>query len=289
MNFMETASFIKAANIKKATLLLCLPLLFVPVLSSAQSSGDQHPLLSSRFQVSAGAIFFNSDYKLSANGNKPGTEIDFDQALGVDDSDASALGAILWRFGEKWSLRMQGFRLNVDGKGVLDEDIQFGDYTFGQGSNIKAGLKTSVVRAFIGRTFSTGQNYEFGAGVGLHWMQLDAFISGEAFINDQSPSFRRESVRADLPLPNIGAWYAYAPTNRWLLTSRVDWFDASVGDYSGGLLDMAVGAQFQISDHFGISAQYGYFELDGKIKKSSWNGKAEISATGPQLFLTANW
>jgi hypothetical protein len=246
-------------------------------------------MLNAKFQISAGAFFGSGDYKLSADGNAPGTEIDFDKALGVDDSDSSPLAAILWRFGEKWSLRMQAFRLNIDGKRVLDHDIQFGDYTFGQGSNVKAGLKTSVVRAFLGRTFSTGQKYEFGAGVGLHWMQLDAFISGEAFISDQSPGFRRETVSADLPLPNIGAWYSYAPTHRWLLITRVDWFNASVGDYSGGLWDVGVGAQYQISKHFGIGAEYGFFELDGKIKDSNWNGKAEISTTGPQLFLTANW
>jgi opacity protein-like surface antigen len=69
----------------------------------------------------------------------------------------------------------------------------------------------------------------------------------------------------------------------------VDWFSASVGDYSGGLWDVAVGAQFQISDHFGVGAEYGYFDLDGKIKDTNWNGKAEISTTGPQLFFTANW
>lgn len=170
-NFMEAANLLTAATFKKMAAILCLPLLFVPALANAQSSGDQHPLLSSKFQVSAGAFFGKGDYMLSANGNAPGTEIDFNRALGVDDSDASPLGAILWRFGEKWSLRMQAFRLNVDGKHVLDHDIQFGDYTFGQGSNVNAGLKTSVVRAFIGRTFSTGRNYEFGAGVGLHWMQ----------------------------------------------------------------------------------------------------------------------
>lgn len=101
--------------------------------------------------------------------------------------------------------------------------------------------------AFFGRTFSTGQKYEFAA------------------------------------------WYLYAPTNRLLLTTRVDWFNASGGDYSGGLWDIGLGAQFQISDHFGIGAEYGFFELDGKIKDSSWNGKAEISSAGLQLFLTANW
>jgi putative cardiolipin synthase len=55
------------------------------------------------------------------------------------------------------------------------------------------------------------------------------------FVNDQSTGFRREPASADLPLPNVGASYWRSLSPRWLLTGRVDWFSASIGDYSGGL------------------------------------------------------
>jgi len=269
--------------------LLCLFLCSAPAMVVAQAPDDQHPLLTARFYAAAGGYFGSGDFEISADGSTQGSSIDFGRELDADDSSTSPLGAIAWRFGEKWSLRMQGFQLEVDGARVLDEDVQFGDYTFLQGSSVSAGLETSVLRAFLGRTFSTGTKHEFGAGVGLHWMQLDAFIAGEVFVNDQAPEFARESVDADLPLPNIGAWYWYAPNNRWLLTSRLDWFSASVGDYSGSLWDVGVGAQYQISKHFGVGAEYSFFDLDGDIDQSSWRGAAQISTTGPSLYLTANW
>lgn len=274
-------------RLNRSSFLLLLSLVFTS--AQAQTAGDQHPLLSSKFQIGVGVYLGSGDYRISADGSSPGAGIDFDRALGVDDSDASPLGSFHWRFGEKWSFRMQGFQLDVEGGRQLNEDVTFGDYTFEQGSHVDAGLKTSVIRAFLGRTFSTGHNHEFGAGVGLHWLELDAFVSGEAFINNQSPSFRKEAVSADLPLPNIGAWYSYAPSSRWLITTRLDWFSASVGDYSGGLWNAAVGAQFQFSKHFGFGAEYGFFELDGDIEDSQWNGSAVISTTGPLLFLTASW
>jgi hypothetical protein len=269
--------------------LLSLFLGSTPSLLLAQTADDQHPMLAAKFHAAAGGYFGSGDFVISADGSTPGAGIDFGRELDADDSSTSPLGAIAWRFGEKWSLRLQGFRLEVEGGRELDHDVQFGDVTFLEGTNVSAGLDTSVLRAFLGRTFSTGTKHEFGAGFGLHWMQLDAFIAGEVFVNDQSPEFARESVDADLPLPNIGAWYWYAPSNRWLITSRLDWFSASVGDYSGSLWDVGVGAQYQISKHFGVGAEYSFFDLSGDIDQSSWRGEVEISTTGPSLYLTANW
>jgi opacity protein-like surface antigen len=75
-------------------------------------------------------------------------------------------------------------------------------------------------------------------------------------------------VEADLPLPNIVAWYWYSPSTRWLITSRLDWFSASIDDYSGGLWNAGIGAQFQISDNIGLGAEFSYFAIDGDVDKS---------------------
>lgn len=271
------------------TVLVLLYCALVPAFAQAQGSGDQHPLLTSKYHLAAGAYFGSGDFEISADGSSPGTGIDFGRTLDADESDASPFGTFLWRFGDKWSLRMQAFELDVSGGRVLDHDVQFGDVTFKEGSRIDAGLDTTVIRAFMGRTFSTGTQHEFGAGVGLHWMQLDAFVSGEILVNDQTPAFSRESVSADLPLPNIGAWYWYAPTNRWLVTSRIDWLSASVGDYSGSLWNVGLGVQYQLSKHFGIGMEYEYFDLDGDIEDTNWKGSATISTNGPSIFVTASW
>ncbi len=246
-------------------------------------------MLTAKYHAAVGAYFGSGDFKISVDGTTEGTGIDFNRSLDADESSASPFGSLRWRFGEKWSLGMQAFQLEVSGGRVLQQDVQFGDVTFRQGSRVDAGLDTSVIRAFVGRTFSTGPQYEFGAGVGLHWMQLDAFLSGEIFVNDQSSGISRENVSADLPLPNIGAWYWYAPSNRWLFTSRLDWLSASVGDYSGSLWNVGLGVQYQMTKHFGIGAEYEYFDLDGDVDDSNWTGSANISTTGPSLFLTATW
>ncbi len=112
-------------------------------------------------------------------------------------------------------------------------------------------------------------------------------VSGEVFIeNGEFDGSAKAKVAANLPLPNIGAWYWYAPSSKWLLTSRVDWLSASIGDYSGGLWNAAVGVQYQFSNNFGIAAEYAYFELNGDIDKTHWHGSMKSTTFGQHyIFL----
>ena len=274
---------------KFATSILLVGML-APGIALAEEAFDTHPWFDANFLVNGGAFFSSQDYKLSAGGSLPGEDIDFDEVLGVDNSQTSFSGSVRWEFGEKWSFSAQTMFLEVSGKAELEEDLVFDDVTFEAGSFIKAGADDTIIRGFFGRKLSTGPNHEFGAGLGLHWLSVEAFVSAEINTGDGNSSGEQEaSVKADLPLPNLGAWYWYSLSPRWILTSRVDWFSASIGDYSGSLWNAAAGAQFQITDHIGIGAEYVYFALNGDVKNSDWRGSLETASTGPLIYLSANW
>ena len=91
------------------------------------------------------------------------------------------------------------------------------------------------------------------------------------------------------PLPNIGAWYAWSPSPEWLLSARTDWLAASIGDYSGGLLNMAVGVDYQLSKHLGIGAKYQLIRLSLDVDKPEWTGNVELEYQGAYIYLSANW
>ena len=255
----------------------------------AQASSTYHPFLTDKFHVSAGVFFPNQDFELQADGVIPGDDIDFDQTVGIDDSKSTAALSMRWNFGEKWSFWGQWWSTDTSGSKVLNEDVEWEDLVFKQGTNVGAGVKNTVVRAFFGRKFSLGPQHEFGAGLGIHWLEIDAFIEGQAFINDAESGFQRGSVSSGAPLPNIGGWYYFSPSSRWLLSARLDWLSASIGDYKGSLWNSAVGVNFQMFEHMGIGLSYNAFQLDVDVDKSDWRGKAKISYHGPFLAITANW
>jgi hypothetical protein len=277
-------------NTRIVVLLLSVTGMSFSPLASAQSENGSHPWFTSKFQLNGGAYFTNQGYEIGAGVSLPDDDIDFDGELGVEDSQTSFAGGFRWNFGEKWSFRMQNIFFDVDGSAVLEEDLSFDDIVFKAGSAVSAGVENEIYRAFLGRKFSEGPNYEFGAGFGLHYMTVEASISGEVIAGDGTSSgIRRASVDADLPLPNIGFWYWYSPSPRWLLTSRLDWLSASIGDYSGSLWNVAVGAQFQISDHVGVATEFAYFALRGDVDTSNWHGSLESSSSGPLVQLNVNW
>ncbi len=255
----------------------------------AQSSEDYHPFLTDKYQLQVGLFAPSMNFDIQASGRVPGDDIDFDKVLGIDDSERTPEIAFRWNFGEKWMVSGQAWTTDSSGGAILTKDVEWEDLVFQAGSNVRAGVENSVIRVFFGRRFSTGPQHEFGVGAGLHWMKVNAFIEGEAFINGEASGFQRGSVSSGVPLPNIGAWYYYSPAPHWLLSARLDWLSANIGNYKGGLWNSAVGANFQISRHFGIGLQYQFFQLDVDVDKSDWKGKAKISQKGPFLALTATW
>ena len=248
-------------------------------------------MLTDPFQITLGVYFPDHEVRIRVNGSAelPDDEIDFEQEVGLKQTDEIVAGTFHWKFGEKWNLQMQYFESKRTNSLILEEDIEWEDYILREGSSLGAGIEMKILRVFFGRTFHTGPRHQFGAGAGIHWMELDAFAEGEFFFDDKSTGFRRESVSAEAPLPNIGAWYIYSPSARWAVISRFDWLHASIDEYSGGLINAAVGVNYQATEHFGVGVNYQYFELDADIKKDSWRGTLDVTFDGLLAYLSFNW
>ena len=95
-------------------------------------------------------------------------DIDISEQLNLSNSETTQAYEIGWRFTEKWMLRGQYFKVGGSRSAVLDEDLVWGDYTFGAGTGVSGGIDVSITRLFFGRRFSDSDKYEWGAGIGVH-------------------------------------------------------------------------------------------------------------------------
>lgn len=276
-------------NFRSGLLLLLLGSVLLPQVAAAQNSPQRHPWLEDDFQVSVGAFLPRKEVKIRVDGQTPGAEIDFDEGVDTTADETTGNLNIRWNFGEKWSAAGQYFTTSDSGQATLSKDITWDDVIYRAGTRVGAGVDVTVARLFFGRTFSVGHNYEFGLGAGLHWLEIGAFLEGEIYIGDETTGFRRQSASAHAPLPNIGGWYWYALSPRWLVFSRLDWFGASIGDYSGNLWNANAGINFQPWEHVGFGLSYQYFQVDVDVNKSDWNGALKLSYDGPFVSLSVNW
>ena len=253
---------------------------------------DYHPALSDRFTATLGAMRSSNAFKAESDVlGDPGDDIDFDDRLRVSQHSTLFNGQVRWKFSKqkKWSLAGQYFSNKAEGETELLEDIEWDGLTFREGSFVKAGVKLAVTRLFIGRSFIMNDRNDFGAGIGIHNLDMELFIEGEVAIDDETTGFQRGEVGDNQPLPNIGAWYNFSPAKKWLLHARVDWISANIGDYDGTLWNTNVGVNYQAWRHIGFDLSWQYFNLNLKVDKSDWKGQADMTYSGPVLAITGNW
>ena len=262
-------------------------ILLLPAPLIAQSDDTYHPILQDDWYLGAGAFFPDKSFTIRVDGTNPGDDIDFQEAFGVDDSETTGAAILRWRFGEKWSVQAQYWKVSDSASAVLDQDLEWEDVIFREGTGVKAGTGLDVTRVFFGRRLSTSSQHEFGLGLGLHWVTLEAYIEGQILTDEEQILFSREKASTDAPLPNIGGWYTYSWAPKWAFTASLDWLSASIGDYSGSLWDAQVGVNWAVTDHFGIGASWNYFNLDVNVKASDWRGSAEVTQSGPFVSLSA--
>jgi len=279
------------SNLTVSAIAVKLLLVSFAFVASLANAADVHPLVSSKYWVSVGAFFASADFKANAQGGVGGEDqrVDFETSMGVDDRPDLLDLEFGWRFGEKWDMSLQYFYADRERTTTLGEAIEWEGVTYDLGADITAKTDFEVTRLFFSRHVWKNERHDLRLGAGIHYIRLSGEISGEATLDDESREFRASDASASFPVPDIGAWYRFSPSDRWLLDARVDWFSANVGDYSGSLWNFAVGANFRVHKNFGIGLSYQFFELNGTIRDTNWKGDARTRFDGPEINLTGFW
>ena len=253
---------------------------------------EYHPALSDNFTATLGYMRSSNSFKFESDViGDPGDDIDFNDALNVSGHSNFFNGQLRWKFGStrKWSIAGQYFSNKATGDATLEEDIEWDGLTFKTGTNVGASSKLAVTRLFIGRSFILNDQHDFGMGIGLHNLDISAYIEGEAIIDDETTGFQRAEVGDNQPLPNIGGWYNYSPARNWLLHARVDWISANIGDYDGGLWNANIGLGYQVWDHVGFDLSWQYFNLHLDVDSDDWVGSSNMTYSGPVLSMNFAW
>lgn len=267
---------------------LCI-LLFLLVTLPVMSQEEKHPILDDSFYIEAGVFIPSKNIELGADGSIPNEDINFGETFNLTDNESTFFFSAEWRWNRKWRVGFETFGINNGNRLTLEEDVPFEDITFEKGTFVRAGVEFDLYRVFVGRIISTGQKHSLGAGLGIHGLNIGAFVEGEVKTDLGDQKFERRGVSALIPLPNIGFWYNWAPTHRWALTARVDWFGITIDQYSGGLWNVSPGVKFQIIRNLGVGLDYRLFALNAKVSESNWKGAFDMNYSGPLITLHGNF
>ena len=255
--------------------------------SNAQDESRVHPLISSRYVVQTGMFFPSKNFHLSVDGSVAGAnqEFDFEKATGFGESDEVFEIEFGWRFGAKWSAHLQHFTTDRTEKAVLEQDITWRDETILAGSSVSVGANFQLSRLFFGRSFGKRENVDTGVGFGVHWVEIGAFVKPDVITTFGDVS----AAKVSGPLPNIGFWYYYSLSPRWMIGARLDWLEANVGKYDGGMTNVSAGVNYQLFQHVGIGLKYQAFRLNVDVDNESWHGSTTLDLHGAYVYLSVNW
>ena len=263
----------------------------VDSISTKTSDFKKHPLLSDQIILNVGLFFPSKTFKIRADGSSPNEAVEFNKAFGYNSDETTFGFNFLWRFNKnnKWNLGIEYFGVKSNETRSIDKERGWRDVTFPAGVEVNSEINLNLYRVFFGRVISRGNKHELGGGLGIHAMDISGSLEGQAYINEStttfaSTNFEKRKVEVIAPLPNIGFWYYFAPTEKLIFSLRIDWFNAKIDNIVGALWNLAPGIKYQIFDHLGVGLNYRYFSAKIDIENKLWHGDLYYNFEGPFIY-----
>jgi hypothetical protein len=279
---------------KKSTVTLLLSLLLATT-SYASDADAVHPWLTGKYTLEFGVFYPERTARLKADANvefiPPPSEfvnVDVGSQITIGQSDSTFAAEFGWRFGDRWSMRMQYFDSKGSNSAVLDEDAEWEDLVFLAGTRATVGTEFELTRAVWDYTLDKSDKYDFGISAGFHWLHIRGFAEGLAETPD-GPSFRRETASVDAPLPNIGFVYMHSLSPRLAYRARLDWFSANIDPYDGIFVNASFGFNYAFTERIGLGLNYNYISLDVGVDGDNWRGEVETTYDGLYAYIGMTW
>jgi len=244
--------------------------------SSALAAGEAS---NDRFSISLGAFITDrdTDTRLDSETLGRGTDIDFEDALGLDASGTFARLDGYYRFNRRHRFDFAVFDLSRDASATIDEQIQFGDEIFDINTVVSAEADLLIVKAAYTWSFLVADGGYLGLTAGLYTASAKASIS-------EPTAGRAESDDLTAPLPVVGLRGEYAIAPRWTLRGSGEIFKIEIDDVDGSLSDFYVGVDYQVVDRMAIGLGYNSVSIDIDSTNTDFSGDLDWTYDGALLY-----
>ena len=261
---------------------LCALLFLAPLLCVAQDEGDATP--ENKWGVSLGAFITDQDMKteFAVNFGDANIRVDFEDDLGLEDSQAVARLAAFYKFNERHQIDFDIFDLSQSATAIVDEEFSWGDTTFPVDAEVRTSLDLSIykiaysyfpVQSGKGKLGFTGGFYVADIGLGLQIL----------------PNDMQEVGAVTAPLPVLGFRGEYWFTERWRLSGSVEWFGLEIEEYDGHLNDTMIGVDYRMTDHLALGLGYNRVEFNVDATEKALRADLIWDYSGVLAYLRATF
>lgn len=237
--------------------------------------GPQQPRIELRIGIFSDSV--NSKVVFNASSGIPGTELDLEDGLGLEDQESVTELDAVFRIGDYHRVEAGYFQMGRSGLATLNQDVTFGDETFAAGTDLVSRFDMQLFRIGYAYSLVNDQQKELGFMVGLHHPEFKTSI--EAVGTGQ-----RALANTTTPLPVIGAHAMIALSQNWRIGGKAQFFRMHFDHYEGSLNYVTVDVKRQFGERFSAGLGYNYYGFNLHSRDNSSSGKLQIRHTGPVLF-----
>ncbi|KQY75438.1 hypothetical protein [Brevundimonas sp. Root1423] len=266
----------------QGVLLAALAVVGVASLAATPASAQA---LDERFWLEGSGYFPGIETKINVSRpGQPGTDIDAENDLGMEDTDTLPAVYAGWRMSPRWILTGEFYALDREANVTLGRTIEFDGSTYPIGVSVDSRIASDVYRATVGYSFIRNDYSELGASIGLHATDFDIELTGEAQIG---PAVRQVVTRNRTflaPMPTIGVYGTYEISPKVILNGRVDFLSLEVDEYGGGITNVQASAAYRFSRNFSAGLAWRYVAYDLQVEKTEYNADIDYNFNGPSIF-----
>jgi hypothetical protein len=244
--------------------------------------GDHHPLLNDTLRISLGAFFANATTSVRLDGSRGlGTEINFEEVLGLEKQKLIGEAGLAWRFAERWRFDADYFSLSRSATRTISKQIEWGDQVYSAGSEVSSEFKITDLRTGFGYSFFRRPDKELGFGLGLHRTTLQASVTTQ--------NVGAEAVDVFAPLPVVTAYSNIALTDTWAMRARMDWLSLTYGKYDGGIRTVVLDVLYQPFRYVGFGLGWHSLAINVGVQNPHSHAELRMVFDGPALFMNASF
>lgn len=266
-----------------ATVVVALVIVSLP--GFAQTTPD----VLDRFSLGLGSFIATNSTILTVDGEVPGTEVDFEEALGLDDSKSLVRFEFDWRFADRHQIGVAYYSLDRSRTDALKGEIVFDDVVFPVDTVVDSQMKIDFYDVSYTYWVYRTQDKAFGIKGGLVNMSISASL--QSVPQSGGPGVERAAdASTDLPVPGIGGAYRQMFGTSWLLDTRIYFLPTlSYEDYEGDTLNASASMEYRFLDHYGVGAAYSFFGVRAAVDRPNFDGSLSYKIRGGQIYLRFYW
>jgi hypothetical protein len=246
---------------------------------SMSISAESNPWLEDdRLKLSAGTFIsdHDSDFRISNNELGIGTDLNFEDDLGLEDSQTVFRLAGHYRFAAKHRVAFSYVDLSRDGTTLTTFPILIDDTFYRSGTVLKTEFDYKVIKLAYAYSFWQNDKFDISVSAGGYIFDVDLRITPD--------EGQKEGESGTAPFPMFGLHFDYRISDRLMLIAGYEYFTINQDDFEGELIDFVIGLEYQAYKKFGLGI--GYNNVGIFAEDSDENDEFEYDYDGILAHIT---